>query len=110
MSVYGHSTRFGVVADRRMPIKSDSTVSYVQALGGRIFDLPPHYLDAGAEAIRWAHPRALFRRDLMYALVSDRFARSRHALLGGHMTPEKVRRFSRLWEMGLRRSVKTVVE
>lgn len=98
----GHRERFRLVSDRPMPITSDSVVSLAQGMGGRICDLSPSYLDAVAESLVWAHPRSIFRRALLYALVSDRFRRSRHGTLAG-LTPRLVRRLMREWELGLHR-------
>lgn len=95
--VYGHRDRYDVVCETRMPGTGEVVVDYLQGLGGRIFDLPREYQDAAAEALRDAHPRAINRRVLLYALVSDRYARSRHPLLVD-LDEEQTRIFSRRWE------------
>lgn len=106
----GHRDRFRIVSGRTMPIESDSVTSYVQGMRGRVFDLPPRYLDAAARAFVWQHPRGVFRRALLYLLVSDRFVRSRHALLR-NMNEDDARRFSNDWDHDrVRGSGRTVVQ
>lgn len=95
--VYGHRQRYDVVCETQMPVTGEVVVDYLQGLAGRIFDLPREYQDAAAEALRDAHPRAINRRVLLYALVSDGYARSRHPLLVG-LDEEQTRIFSRRWE------------
>lgn len=101
MSIYGHQARHDVVCDTKTPSTSEWVVTYVQGIGGRIFDLPANYQAAAAEAMRLAHPRSFNRRALLYALVSGEFVHSRHADLVD-LDEEQTRVFNRRWEAASR--------
>lgn len=106
MTDNGHRSRFDAVCDASMPVVSATIVDFVQGTRGRIFDLPPRYLDAAVESVLTVHPRALFRRALLYNLVSGRFTRSRHPLLRDLATPADVMRFCREWERSAREATR----
>lgn len=82
-TLYGHRARFDVSADADMPIVTDKILWYAFGMGGRIFDLPRQYQDAIARTVIIAHPQSFYRRELLYCLVSGRFARSMHPQLVG---------------------------
>lgn len=60
--------------------RGQSLVTYAHGAGGRICDLPGHYLDMVAEAIIHGHPKYV-RRSVRELLVTGKFVRSVHPQL-----------------------------